>query len=265
MKRRTFLTAAGSVLGAAAFAPPDRLRAAEWKELRLVAGARASIVERTALEDAAALFGRALDRNVPIVIESDKVGPRGRARRLRHDNAVASSRTDAGQRRAWRSSPSAGTTRRRAARRDCRRRSGRCRATACTPGWSGCGFAFFRDGETVPALRRRDALKSRRHVRGKARIPAARRHDLGQLSRPPPLLRCGLERSGLGASASVRGAPRHELPRVLPASRVHSCRSRFPRLAVYPRAPCGSPRSSMRWRSACSRAAARSASSSCTC
>lgn len=76
MKRRTFFAAAGSMLGAA-LVPRGRAETppTAWQSLRLIAGSGASTVERTALEDAAGLFRRAIGATVPIVIESGKWGP----------------------------------------------------------------------------------------------------------------------------------------------------------------------------------------------
>ncbi|MCC7034446.1 MAG: hypothetical protein IT179_16620 [Acidobacteria bacterium] len=77
MQRRTFLTrSAAAVVGAGiARRASGQTTTGGWQSLRLVAGARASSVERTVLEDAAGLFGRAIGIPVPVVSEPAAWGP----------------------------------------------------------------------------------------------------------------------------------------------------------------------------------------------
>ena len=76
MQRRTFLTRSAAALIGAGVDPrvSGQAAAADWRSLRLVAGAKASLVERTALEDAAGLFSRAVGTTVPVVVESTTWG-----------------------------------------------------------------------------------------------------------------------------------------------------------------------------------------------
>jgi len=76
MQRRTFLTrSAAAVVGAGiARRASSQTAAGGWRSLRLVAGASASSLERTVLEDAAGLFSRAIRTTVPVVTEPETWG-----------------------------------------------------------------------------------------------------------------------------------------------------------------------------------------------
>ncbi|MGE3885986.1 MAG: hypothetical protein AB7H81_06125 [Vicinamibacterales bacterium] len=71
MQRRTFLTrSAAAVVGAGiARRASGQTAAGGWRSLRLVAGSSASSLERTVVDDAAALFSRAIGATVPVVAE----------------------------------------------------------------------------------------------------------------------------------------------------------------------------------------------------
>ncbi|MCC7181816.1 MAG: hypothetical protein IT177_25785 [Acidobacteria bacterium] len=77
MQRRTFLTrSAAAVVGAGiAGRASGQQTAGGWRSLRLIAGASASSLERTVLEDAAGLFSRAIGATVPVVSEPTTWGP----------------------------------------------------------------------------------------------------------------------------------------------------------------------------------------------
>lgn len=71
MQRRTFLSrSAAAVVGAGiARRASGQTTIGGWRSLRLVAGASASSLERTVLDDAAGLFSRAIGATVPVVAE----------------------------------------------------------------------------------------------------------------------------------------------------------------------------------------------------
>ena len=75
MNRRKFLKQGGAALWAGATLARCRKPSASWRDLRLVAGQRATEVERTVLEDVAALCGRAVGVDVPVVTEGVSWGP----------------------------------------------------------------------------------------------------------------------------------------------------------------------------------------------
>ncbi|MCG8419554.1 MAG: hypothetical protein MJE77_16610 [Proteobacteria bacterium] len=84
LDRRQFLAAASSALAApivtSACSSPATTRTnalpqASWRQVRLVGGSRAGVVERTCLQDAAGLLSLAVSRQISVIDESEAWGP----------------------------------------------------------------------------------------------------------------------------------------------------------------------------------------------
>ncbi len=75
MHRRKFLKRGGTAFLGGFLTSHCRKSGSSWRQLRLVAGQRATEVERTVLEDVAAVCGRAIGVDVPVVTEGVPWGP----------------------------------------------------------------------------------------------------------------------------------------------------------------------------------------------